>query len=173
MLPGQLTFLMDTFGEAKESKYGYLLFDLLPHSDPQYKLRLRILLGQLTIVYLPENTKNMNDLIIKESCFLRLLLDTNDEQRKAMVETITQRQLKAVAQIASNIHQRARECQNENMVKSMTEREKARDLKDPPHQEGGQDVSQIYPVNTSGINESYEDGRDGSQSKTKPNENIT
>lgn len=51
----------------------------------------------------------MNDLIIKESCFLRLLLDTNNEQRNAMIKTITQRQLKVVVQIAYNVLQGARE----------------------------------------------------------------
>lgn len=51
----------------------------------------------------------MNDLIKKESCFLRLLLDINYEQRKAMIKTITHRQLKAVVQIAYNFLQGARE----------------------------------------------------------------
>ncbi|MCG8049061.1 MAG: hypothetical protein JAY66_25830 [Candidatus Thiodiazotropha taylori] len=54
VLPGQVTYFMDAFRKATEPKYGYLLIDLSPHSDPKYKLRTRILPGQLTIVYLPE-----------------------------------------------------------------------------------------------------------------------
>lgn len=61
----------------------------------------------------------------------------------------------------------------ESMLRSMTEMEKARYLKDSQHQVGGQDVSQIQPVNSSDISESHEDKQDESQSKTKTIENKT
>ena len=57
ILPGQLPYFMDAYGKATEPKYGYLLIDLSPHTDPKYKLRTNILSDQLTIVYLPEHTK--------------------------------------------------------------------------------------------------------------------
>lgn len=57
MFPGQIRYFMDAYRKATETKYGYLLIDLSPHSDPQYKLRTHILPGQLMNVYLPENNK--------------------------------------------------------------------------------------------------------------------
>lgn len=47
----------------------------------------------------------MNALIKKESGFLRLLLNTSSEQRKAMIKSITPSQMKAVVQIAYNVLQ--------------------------------------------------------------------
>ncbi|MES9881406.1 MAG: hypothetical protein ABW185_11050 [Sedimenticola sp.] len=55
MFPGQTKYFMDAYRKATEKKYKYLLVDLSPHSDPEYKLRTDILPGQLTIVFLPEN----------------------------------------------------------------------------------------------------------------------
>ena len=49
----KLKYFMDAYRKATESKYGYLLVDLSPHSDSKYKLRSMILPSQLMIVYQP------------------------------------------------------------------------------------------------------------------------
>ena len=51
----------------------------------------------------------MNNLLRKETPFLRLLLTTTYQQQKAMIKTITPSQMKAVAQIAYNVLQGNRE----------------------------------------------------------------
>ena len=56
IFPNQVKYFMDAYKKATAKKYGYLLIDLSPHSDPQYKLRSNILPGQLMTVYLPEKT---------------------------------------------------------------------------------------------------------------------
>lgn len=54
IFPGQVKYYMDAYKKATAKKYGYLLIDLSPHSDPKYKLRTDILPGQLMTVYQPE-----------------------------------------------------------------------------------------------------------------------
>lgn len=56
IFPGQVKFFMDAYKKATAEKYGYLLVDLSPHSDPKYKLRTNILPDQLMIVYQQERT---------------------------------------------------------------------------------------------------------------------
>lgn len=55
IFPGQTKFFIDAYRKATSEKYRYLLVDLSPHSDPQYKLRTNILPGQLTTVYQHES----------------------------------------------------------------------------------------------------------------------
>ena len=50
----QVKYFLDAFKKATAEKFGYLLIDLSPHSNPKYKLRTNILGGQLMTVYLPE-----------------------------------------------------------------------------------------------------------------------
>lgn len=50
---GQVKYFLDAFKKATAEKFGCLLVDLSPHSDPTYKLRTNILPGQLMTVYLP------------------------------------------------------------------------------------------------------------------------
>lgn len=59
MFPGQLHFFTEAYQKATDPKYGYLLIDVSPHSDPKYKLRTHILPGQLMSVFLPENSKTV------------------------------------------------------------------------------------------------------------------
>lgn len=56
MFPGRLNYFMDAYRKATTRRYGYLLVDLSPHSDPRYKLRTNILPGQITTVFLPEKS---------------------------------------------------------------------------------------------------------------------
>lgn len=56
MFPGKVKYFMDAYRKATTEKYKYLVVDLSPHSDSQYKLRTNILPGQLMTVYLPEKT---------------------------------------------------------------------------------------------------------------------
>lgn len=54
---GELNFFLDAYTRAVGRKYGYLLIDISPHSDPRYKLRTDVLPGQTTIVYCPVKNK--------------------------------------------------------------------------------------------------------------------
>lgn len=54
IFPGQLNYFMDAYKKATESQFGYLLIDLHPRTE-KYKLRTRILPGQLMSVFLPVN----------------------------------------------------------------------------------------------------------------------
>ena len=56
IFPAQLKYFMDAYRKATSEKYNFLLIDLSPHSDPQYKLRTHIFPEQLMIVYRPERT---------------------------------------------------------------------------------------------------------------------
>lgn len=47
----------------------------------------------------------MNKLIKKESDFIRLLLNTNDRQQRALIKSITPKQMKVVVQIVYNVLQ--------------------------------------------------------------------
>ena len=42
LMPGKLTFFMDSYEKATSKPYGYLLVDIHPHSNPTYQLRTRI-----------------------------------------------------------------------------------------------------------------------------------
>jgi len=57
IFPGQVKYFMDSYRKATAEQYGYLVIDLSPQSDPQYKLRTNILPGQLMTVYLPEKSQ--------------------------------------------------------------------------------------------------------------------
>lgn len=59
----------------------------------------------------------MNNLIKKESSFLRLLLSTTSQQQKAMIKTITPKQMKAVVQIAYNVLQGNRDVSGKDINK--------------------------------------------------------
>lgn len=54
IFPGNVKYFMDAYKKATAEKYGYLLIDLSPHSNPEYKLRTNVLPGQLMIVFQPE-----------------------------------------------------------------------------------------------------------------------
>ena len=54
---GETKFFMDAYHKATNKKYGYLLLDLSPHSNPQYKLRTNIFPDQITTAYLPKNSQ--------------------------------------------------------------------------------------------------------------------
>ena len=52
IFPRQLNYFMDAYKKATDEKYGYLLVDLSPHSDPRYNLRTHIIHNQTIVVYL-------------------------------------------------------------------------------------------------------------------------
>lgn len=45
----------------------------------------------------------MNNLVKKQSCYIKLLLTTTNQQQKAMIQSITPSQMKAVVQIVYNV----------------------------------------------------------------------
>lgn len=51
---GQASVVMSAYKQACSEKYGYLVIDLSPHSDPEYKLRTHIFPHQLMSIFLPE-----------------------------------------------------------------------------------------------------------------------
>ena len=54
---GELEYFMDAYTRAVNRKYGYLVIDISPHSNPLYKLRTDILPDQTTVVYRPIKNK--------------------------------------------------------------------------------------------------------------------
>ena len=57
MFPGETKYFMDAYKKSILQKYGYLLVDISPHSDPIYKLRTHIFSPQFMIVYRPVQEK--------------------------------------------------------------------------------------------------------------------
>ena len=55
IMPGKTAYFLDAYRKATSRNYGYLLIDVSPHSNPQYKLRTNILPNQLMIVYKPND----------------------------------------------------------------------------------------------------------------------
>ena len=54
MFPGESNYFMDAYKKAVLKKYGYLLVDISPHSNPLYKLRTNIFPSETLIVFRPE-----------------------------------------------------------------------------------------------------------------------
>ena len=53
LFPGKGQVLVDAYQEATRLPYGYLVIDVSPHSQDQYRLRTRILPGDDPIIYTP------------------------------------------------------------------------------------------------------------------------
>ena len=53
MFPGQGNFFLDSYKDATSIRYGYLVCDLHPASDPCYQLRTHVFPGEVTWVYQP------------------------------------------------------------------------------------------------------------------------
>ena len=51
MYPNGSKFAVEAFKDATEKPYGYLLVDLKPDTDEQYRIRTNIFPGELTTVY--------------------------------------------------------------------------------------------------------------------------
>jgi hypothetical protein len=54
MYPGKSKFLIEAFKDATEKPFGYLLLDLKPDTDEQYRVRTNIFTDERQIVYLPK-----------------------------------------------------------------------------------------------------------------------
>lgn len=53
ILPGEVIYFTDSYRDATEEPYGYLLCDLHPGTDKEFQLRTRIFPGELTWYYTP------------------------------------------------------------------------------------------------------------------------
>ncbi len=53
LMPGQTKYFIDSYKKATQPMFGYLLVDISPRGNDQYKLRTLILPGENTIVYRP------------------------------------------------------------------------------------------------------------------------
>ena len=51
MYPGKSAFMVEAFKDATKNPYSYLLVDLKPDSDEQYRLRTNVFPGETTFVY--------------------------------------------------------------------------------------------------------------------------
>lgn len=55
MFPGQIKYFMDAYYKATQSRFGYLVADLNPHSNKLYQLRTNILPNQFSTIYTPNH----------------------------------------------------------------------------------------------------------------------
>ena len=53
IFPGRSRFLVNSYEDCMKDKYGYLMVDLSPHGDDEYRVRTRIFPGELPIIYQP------------------------------------------------------------------------------------------------------------------------
>ena len=51
IFPGKSKILQEAYNDATDKKYGYLLVDMSPHGEDDYRLRTSIMPGEDTIVY--------------------------------------------------------------------------------------------------------------------------
>ena len=54
IFPGKVNYFIDAYEKAVSQKYNYLVIDLSPHSNPEYRLRCKILPGEATVIYKPK-----------------------------------------------------------------------------------------------------------------------
>ena len=54
LFPLKTQYFMDAYKKATQDKYGYILIDISPHSNPDYALRSHILPRQVTSVFVPK-----------------------------------------------------------------------------------------------------------------------
>ena len=52
MYPGESRMFMEAYQDCTSKMYGYLFIDLSPHSDPQFRLRTNIFVGEDPFVYM-------------------------------------------------------------------------------------------------------------------------
>ncbi len=55
ILPGKPKYIQEAYEDCMKDKYGYLMVDLSPHTDEQYRVRTRIFPGEFPVVYLPKS----------------------------------------------------------------------------------------------------------------------
>ena len=91
-------------------KYGYFVVDMCPHAEDRYRQGTRIFPQEDPIIYRLTQERarepvrvTMVQLIIQERHFLLFFVQTTPSQRKALLQTITRQQLRALSQIAHNI----------------------------------------------------------------------
>ena len=54
MFPGNPRYLQESFNDATKEAYSYLLIDLKPETDEDFRLRSNIFPGETTFVYIPK-----------------------------------------------------------------------------------------------------------------------
>lgn len=57
IFPGNSHFLVEAYKDCMQTPYGYLVIDLSPRTDEQFRLRTNIFSGEDTIIYQPHGTK--------------------------------------------------------------------------------------------------------------------
>jgi len=60
MFPTQKNFLVDAFSDATAAPHSYLLVDLHPETDEDYRIRTNIFPGEETIIYVPADYKSQS-----------------------------------------------------------------------------------------------------------------
>lgn len=55
LFPGRSTILTKIYADATSKRYGYLVLDMLPHSEDKYRLRTCVFPGEDPIVYVPQH----------------------------------------------------------------------------------------------------------------------
>ena len=56
IFPGKGKYIQEAYEDSmKEPGYPYLMLDLSPYSDDQYRVRSRIFPGEFPIIYLPKS----------------------------------------------------------------------------------------------------------------------
>lgn len=53
LFPGRSTILTEIYTDAVSERYGYLVIDMLPHSEDKHRLRTRVFPGEDPIIYVP------------------------------------------------------------------------------------------------------------------------
>ena len=54
MYPGKAKFLEEAYNDATKGHYGYLILDLKPDTDEDFRVRTGILPGDVPLVYMPK-----------------------------------------------------------------------------------------------------------------------
>ena len=55
LFPGRSKILTSAFDDATSLPFGYLVVDMLHHSEDTYRLRTRVFQGEDPIVYVPKH----------------------------------------------------------------------------------------------------------------------
>lgn len=57
LFPGRSKILMESYRDATFDPFGYLVVDMSPHSEDQYRLRTHVFPGEDPVIYVPKNDK--------------------------------------------------------------------------------------------------------------------
>lgn len=55
IFPGKTNYLVEAYDDCMKTPHGYLMVDLSPHANDQYRVRTNIFPGEFPFVYLPKS----------------------------------------------------------------------------------------------------------------------